>query len=188
MARKRSNIVLIGMPGSGKSTVGVTLAKLLAMDFIDTDLLIQKSLGRSLQDIVDKDGYLALRKIEEQVLKGLHCQHHVIATGGSAVYSQAAMAHLGSEGIFVFLDVKYSTLESRVKDYHTRGLAKAPHQNLKDLFEERMSLYRSYAEVTIDCTELSQEGVCATIIHALRESQFIVLTPAPVNPKDGRRL
>lgn len=168
MVQGPSNIVLIGMPGSGKSTVGVILAKLLALDFIDTDLLIQRSVGRSLQDIVDKDGHLTLRRIEEEVLLGLRCQREVIATGGSAVYSQAAMAHLRSDGIIVFLDVDFATLESRVQDYHTRGLAKAPHQNLKDLFEERISLYRQYAELTIDCTGLNQEGVCEAIIDALK--------------------
>jgi shikimate kinase len=167
MAQEPSNIVLIGMPGSGKSTVGVILAKLIAMEFVDTDLLIQRSAHRSLQDIVDKDGHLALRSMEEQILLGLHCHHHVVATGGSAVYSRAAMDHLRSEGTIVFLDVDFPTLESRVKDYETRGLSKSPDQTFKDLFEERTSLYRQYAEIIVDCAGLSQEGVCAAIIKAM---------------------
>ena len=95
----RSNLVLIGMPGSGKSTVGVLLAKQLGLGFIDTDLLIQEEAGRTLQDIVDGDGYQALRRIEEQVLLRLDVRRQVISTGGSAVYSEPAMSHLKAEGI-----------------------------------------------------------------------------------------
>ena len=152
------------MPGAGKSTVGVILAKLTSRDFIDTDVLIQISQGRLLQDIVDTEGYMALRKIEEDILLGLHCGHHVIATGGSAVYSPVAMERLKSSGIVVFLDVDLLTLESRVRDFDTRGLAKRPDQSFSDLFKERIILYRKYADVTINCRGLSQEEVCAQII------------------------
>ena len=156
------------MPGAGKSTVGVLLAKWTSRDFIDTDVLIQISRSRLLQDIVDTDGYMALRKIEEEIILGLHCDHHVIATGGSAVYSPAAMEHLKSNGIVVFLDVDLPTLESRVQDFGTRGLAKRPDQTLSELFEERFILYRKYADVTIDCVGLSHEEVCAKIIKRIR--------------------
>ena len=152
------------MPGAGKSTVGVILAKLTSRDFVDTDVLIQISQGRLLQDIVDTEGYRALRKIEEDILLGLHCGHHVIATGGSAVYSPVAMERLKSSGIVVFLDVDLLTLESRVRDFDTRGLAKRPDQSFSDLFKERIILYRKYADVTINCRGLSQEEVCAQII------------------------
>ncbi len=163
------NIVLIGMPGSGKSTVGVILAKLMAFDFIDTDVLIQTSHFRSLQDIVNIDGHMALRRTEEETLLGLDCRNHVIATGGSAVYSHAAMMHLKSNGVIVFLDTALPTLESRVKDFDTRGLAKRPDQSFAALFEERLTLYTRYADVTVKCADLTQEEVCAEIINALRK-------------------
>ncbi len=163
-----SNIVLIGMPGSGKSTVGVLLAKQTAKTFVDTDLLIQSETGRTLQDIVDKDGYLELRRIEKQVLLDLDCRNMVIATGGSAVYSQAAMAHLRTDGVVVFLKVGLETLRNRIKDYGTRGLAKRPEQTLEDLFEERCALYSTYADIAIDCDDLGHEAVCERILGALR--------------------
>jgi shikimate kinase len=167
MTKKTSNIVLIGMPGSGKSTVGVILAKMMGRDFVDTDVLIQKEQGRSLQDIVDRDGYLALRGMEEKILVALDCHSHVIATGGSAVYSHAAMTYLKSNGIVIFLDADLRTLEKRVHDYETRGLAKRPDQSLADLFEERCALYRKYADVTIDAGSLTHEEVCARILREL---------------------
>jgi len=164
MARTSSNLVLIGMPGSGKSTVGVILAKKTSRDFVDTDLLIQTSQGRKLQDIVDHDGYVTLRHIEEEVLLDLRLRNHVIATGGSAVYSDQAMAHLKSEGLAIFLDVDLATLESRIPDFSTRGLAKRPDQSLSELFKERFGFYARYADITIKCDKLTHEEVCARII------------------------
>ncbi len=167
MAEKPSNIVLIGMPGSGKSTVGIILAKLTGRNFVDTDVLIQTQQGLTLQEIVDRDGYVALRAIEGSVLLALDCRNNVIATGGSAVYCHTAMTHLKSGGIVVFLDVDMQTLEKRVHDYETRGLAKRPDQSVADLFAERSALYRQYADVTIDCVGLSHEEVCAKIVEDL---------------------
>ena len=168
MIQNPSNIALIGMPGSGKSTVGVILAKLTSRDFIDTDVLIQTSQGRSLQDIVDTEGHMALRKIEEEVLLNLRCINHVIATGGSAVYSHAAMIHLKSNSIVVFLNVDLPTLESRVNDFDIRGIAKRAEQSFTDLFEERFTLYNKYADVTIECVGLTQEEICGGIISEIR--------------------
>ena len=164
---KPTNIVLIGMPGSGKSTVGVILAKLTGRDFVDTDLLIQLAAGRPLQEIVDTDGYLALRRIEEEVLLGVVCCSHVIATGGSAAYSSKAMDHLKADGIVVFLDADIATLEARVHDFGQRGLAKRPDQTFADLFAERFSLYTKYADITVTCAGLTHEEVCARIIAEL---------------------
>ena len=140
MAQKPSNLVLIGMPGSGKSTVGVILAKRAGRDFVDTDVLIQTARQRTLQDIVDTDGYLVLRKIEEEVLLDLTVRNHVIATGGSAVYSDRAMQHLKADGLVIFLDADLDTLAARVRDFSTRGLAKKPYQSFADLFAERFPL------------------------------------------------
>lgn len=165
-----SNIVLIGMPGSGKSTVGVILAKMLAMNFVDTDVLIQLEENQTLQEIVDSKGHMALRKIEERVLLGVAHRHHVIATGGSAAYSDAAMSHLRQNGIIVFLNADPDCLRSRIRNYETRGLAKRPDQSFQDLFDERYVLYTRYADVTIDCSRLAQEEVCSQLISALPET------------------
>ncbi len=167
MAQTSSNLVLIGMPGSGKSTVGVILAKKTSRDFVDTDLLIQRSQNRKLQDVVDNEGYAALRNIEERVLLALSVCNHVIATGGSAVYSDQAMAHLKSDGWVIFLDVDLATLESRIPDFSTRGLAKRPEQSLSELFDERYGLYAKHADITIKCGRLTHEEVCAKIIEAI---------------------
>lgn len=167
---KKPNVILIGMPGAGKSTVGILLAKQMSKDFVDTDVLIQVAEGRLLQDIVDNDGYMALRAIEERVLLGLACRNCVVSTGGSAVYSAASMYHLKAHGIAVFLDVDIATLNARVHDYETRGLAKSPEQSFAELFEERLLLYRQYADLVVNCIGLTQEQVCARIIKGVTGS------------------
>ncbi len=161
------NIILIGMPGSGKSTVGIILAKLASMEFIDTDILIQTSQGKTLQDIIDMNGYMELRKIEERILLGVDHTSHVIATGGSAPYSDKAMTHLKKNGTMVFLHADITTLRKRIHNFDTRGLAKRPDQSLSDLFEERLSLYKKYADITINSSNLSQEEVCHEILERL---------------------
>jgi shikimate kinase len=161
--KNHTNIVLIGMPGSGKSTVGVILAKQTARSFIDTDLLFQLSEERSLQDIIDAEGHIALRQIEEDVLLAIADAHHVIATGGSAAYSAPAMDHLKKIGVLVFLDVSLQDLEGRVGDFGKRGIAKRPDQTFADLFEERFVLYSKHADITISCDGLTQEEVCDRI-------------------------
>lgn len=159
----KMNLVLIGMPGSGKSSVGVILAKTLAMDFVDTDILIQNKESRTLQEIINNEGHMILREIEERTLLDIHCNNHVIATGGSAAYSSLAMQHLSTLGHIIFLKTSLETLRSRIDNYETRGLAKKPDQSFKELFEERQHLYKKYADFELETSNLTQDQVCSKI-------------------------
>jgi len=161
------NLIFVGMPGSGKSTVGVLVAKRLGLGFIDTDLLIQQKAGCTLQDIVNQRGYLALRQAEEEVLLQLNVEKHVLSTGGSAVYSDAAMKHLKRKGVVVFLDISLDTVVARIGDYSLRGISKRPEQSLIELYEERSALYSRYADISIQGDALSQERVCEVLIERL---------------------
>ena len=166
----KSNVTLIGMPGAGKSTTGVILAKLLSLGFMDTDLLIQVNRKSSLQDIVDKKGHLYLRKVEEVEILKINLEKCVIATGGSAVYSKKAMEHLSSISTVVFLKVRLDVLKSRISNFDQRGLAKAINQSFADLFQERQPLYEKYAEIEIDCNSISQERAAELIVDKLKVS------------------
>ena len=161
------NIVLIGMPGAGKSTVGVVLAKALGMQFIDTDILIQERAGRMLQEILDEDGPDAFRRIEEEAILSLHPRRAVIATGGSVVFSGDAMAHLKSAGSIVYLEISYAEMEARLKNITTRGILLLPGQNLRKMYDERISLYETYADLTVACTGGDLESVVGSVIGAL---------------------
>jgi shikimate kinase len=167
MSSTRRGVTLIGMPGAGKSTIGVLLSKRLVLDFLDTDLLIQLRAGRTLQQIVDQEGHLRLRALEEQVLLDCDPRGRVIATGGSAVYSPAAMRHLGLGSELVFLDVGLEELRRRIDDYDTRGIARRPGQGLVELFNERCELYRRHADIRIDCNGLDSRGVVERLVQAL---------------------
>lgn len=158
-----NNLILIGMPGAGKSTVGVLLAKKLSMAFIDTDIVIQQQCGAELQSIVEKQGYLALRKIEEEVIVALSVINTVIATGGSAVYSSNAMRHLDSIGQIVYLKLAMNRLLRRIDNYATRGIASPQGQSFRSLFVERTKLYRQYGEMVIDCGKKTQDEIAAEI-------------------------
>jgi shikimate kinase len=155
------------MPGAGKSTVGVLVAKYAHLGFLDTDLLLQAREGRSLQQIVDQEGYLGMRAAEEQLILSLDCQHHVIATGGSVIYSQPAMEHLQSLGCIIFLSLPLEELLPRLSNLDTRGLVRRLGQSLADLYAERLPLYRRYAELTIDCRGLAQEQVARAVCARL---------------------
>lgn len=170
VAPERSNVVLIGMPGSGKSTVGVLLAKRSARGFVDTDLLIQTATGQTLQETVDRSGYQALRKVEEHELLKIELARHVIATGGSAVYSDAAMQHLRRSGVVVFLDVSLATVETRIGDFSLRGISKRADQSIQALFHERGRLYRHYADIIVPADTLDQEQTCDHILAAVRQT------------------
>jgi shikimate kinase len=165
----KPNITLIGMPGSGKSTVGIILAKKLSLGFIDTDIVIQMGQEQSLQEIIEESGYLHLRRIEEQEILKISVQNYVIATGGSAVYSEKAMSHLQDISNIVFLEVDFDTCTKRIHNFETRGIAKSETQSFRDLFDERQLLYRKYAELTVDSNTLDQEETAELIASGLGE-------------------
>lgn len=147
--RHDRNIVLIGMPGSGKSTVGVILAKTLGMDFVDTDLLICKRENSTLQEILDAKGLDEFLNIEEAAVLDTDLRGTVIATGGSVPIKDRAMAHLKSSGTIVFLDVPLPELERRISNIVTRGIAFTPGQTLADIYRIRLPLYRRWADISI---------------------------------------
>lgn len=155
------SFILVGMPGSGKSTLGVLLAKNFALPFVDTDLLIQSQQQCTLQDIIDEHGHLYLRQVEEDVILQLDEQPpRVIATGGSAVYSEKGMLHLKRFGVVVYLCVPLSELQNRIHNYESRGIARAPDQSFESLMAERDKLYRRYADVTLETVgETLEESV-----------------------------
>jgi shikimate kinase len=168
MREEDRNIVLIGMPGAGKSTVGVLLAKVLSMEFVDTDVCIQARERRRLQDIIDGDGLDVFRRIEARQILELTCRHHVIATGGSVVYDEAAMRHLAQYGVIVYLDLPLEQLKGRLRNLPTRGVVMLAGQSLESLYAERQPLYSRYARVTVDCAGLTHEQVVDRICIQLQ--------------------
>jgi shikimate kinase len=161
------NIVLIGLPGAGKSTVGVLLAKTLGRKFIDTDLLIQEETGRLLQAIIDAEGPDAFMAVEERTVLALHRHRAVIATGGSVVYSQKAMDHLKAHGVVVYLAITREEMLKRLKNITTRGIVLHPGQDLSSLYDERVPLYERWADITVDCTDEHFEDCVEKIAGSL---------------------
>ena len=160
------NVVLIGMPGAGKSTVGVLLAKSLGKAFTDTDLLLQTATGKKLTEILAESGADGFEKAENAVLLGLDADGTVIATGGSAVFCESGMAHLKENGICVYLDVSLPALEKRLTDIKTRGVVMKEGETLAQLLEERKPYYEKYADVTVKGKSNPEETVTA-IVNAL---------------------
>lgn len=158
------NMILIGMPGAGKSTIGVILAKTLGMNFCDTDLVIQQNTGQRLQQIIDTQGLDAFLKAEEEAICSLSCQNTVIATGGSAVLSEKAMAHLQSLGKCIYLEITLEECKRRIKNIRTRGIAVRKGQTLDDVFRERIPLYQKYADLTVCCTDKNTEDIVAELV------------------------
>ena len=152
-----NNIILIGMPGAGKSTLGVLLAKAMGKLFVDTDIIIQQKTKRLLQDIIDNDGTDEFLKLEEEILLTVDEKNTVIATGGSAVYSEKAMENFRKSGKIVYLHVDFSEIEKRVTNITTRGIVLKNGRSLADAFAERKPLYDKYADVVVDCTGSSIE-------------------------------
>ncbi|PWR70405.1 shikimate kinase [Methanospirillum lacunae] len=164
------NIVLIGLPGAGKSTIGVILAKTLGMRFIDTDILIQENTGRILQTIINEDGTEAFLKTEEKNILGLNVTNAVIATGGSAVYSSHAMEHLKSDSIIVYLNISFDEMKRRLRNIKTRGVVMIPGQNLRDMVNQRIPLYEHYSDITIDCSYDDFENVVEKVVKKIQIS------------------
>ena len=161
------NISLIGMPGVGKSTVGVLLAKAISWSFLDTDVIIQVAEERLLRDIIHTEGIERFVQIEQRHVLSLDRRKHVIATGGSVVYGPAAMEHLRSLGTVVHLDLPLPILERRLFDLNGRGVVMSPGQTLPGIFQRRLPLYRQYADFTIQCTHRTQEQIVDEIIAYL---------------------
>ncbi|MBO3280610.1 MULTISPECIES: shikimate kinase [Intestinimonas] len=162
------NIILIGMPGAGKSTVGVLLAKTLGYAFLDTDLVIQQREGALLQPLVDSLGVEAFLDVEADAICSVECRGTVIAPGGSAVCRERAMSHLRALGRIVYLHLPLEELERRLSNISTRGIAMAPGETLADLFARRAPLYRNYADLTVDVGRQSLEETVALVLRALR--------------------
>ncbi|MDD6479270.1 MAG: shikimate kinase [Oscillospiraceae bacterium] len=163
----KDNIVLIGMPGSGKSTVGVLLAKIIGYDFLDSDLLIQNTEGRRLCEIINDSGAEYFKKLENRVNKEINASKTVIATGGSVVYGKDAMEHFKNIGKIVYLKVPLTEIKQRINNLATRGIVRNEGQTLDEIYEERAPLYEKYANITVNCGKGSLSYNAHKIMKAL---------------------
>lgn len=162
------NVVLIGMPGAGKSTIGVLIAKSMLYSFVDTDLIIQNTHGKSLCDIISDVGTDAFLSIENDVICGCEFERSVIATGGSAVYGKQAMNRLKANGAVVYLKLPLEEIERRLGDIHTRGVAMKNGTTVAELYDERKPLYEEYADITLNCSGLTAEQCVDKIIEMIK--------------------
>lgn len=165
----KDNIVLIGMPGVGKSTVGVILAKMIGYQFTDADLLIQKQEGKLLHEIIAENGTDGFIEIEERVNASIEASHTIIATGGSVVYGKKAMEHLSHIGTVVYLKVPYDILEKRLEDIKGRGVVLKEGQTLRTLYDERTPLYEKYADIEISEDGLNVEQTVEKLLERLNK-------------------
>lgn len=163
----KENIVLIGMPGVGKSTLGVVLAKELGFQFVDADLLIQERENRLLKEIIAEDGVEGFLKIENDVNASIRAEKTVIATGGSVIYGSDAMEHLKEIGTVVYLKLDYETLDSRLGNLKGRGVVLKDGQTLQDLYNERIPLYEKYADVIVDEGGLDLEQTLTQVLKQI---------------------
>ncbi len=164
-----NNIVLIGMPGAGKSTIGVILAKTMGMSFLDTDLVIQKQEGRLLQNTINENGMQKFIEIEEKTILNIHVHKHIIATGGSAVYSHTAMEHLKKNSLLIYLQLPYKQIVKRINNINTRGIAMEKGQSLLELYNKRIPLYEKYADMTIECHGKDIEQIIQVLCKLLEK-------------------
>ena len=163
----KDNIILIGMPGCGKSTVGVLLAKTLLRDFTDTDLLIQRQEGKELYKIIAERGKDEFAKIENDVVSRLKAENSVIATGGSVIFGREAMENLKSLGTVVYIKLPLYEIERRVRNIKTRGIVMEPGQTLESIYNERTPLYEKYADVVVPCRRAPLEKTVERLMRAL---------------------
>ena len=163
------NIVLIGMPGCGKSTLGVLLAKALMMDFVDTDLIMQKQFGKPLQQLVDELGTEGFSRAEEACICSLQFENTVIATGGSVALEEKAMEHLSRNGAIVFVKLTYETIESRLKNISTRGITLKKGQTLRDLYDYRQPYYRRWGQLVVEADGQDIEQTVETLVKKLNQ-------------------
>lgn len=164
-----SNIILVGMPSCGKSTVGVVLAKTMNKGFVDTDILIQQREGRTLQDIINSCGNDYFHQVEEGVLLDFDGDNYIVATGGSAIYFDRAMDHFKENGKVVYLKVSLDTVLTRLNNIKTRGVTLAKGQTLGDLYHQRVPLYEKHADIIIEADGLTVEEVVERIIEEEKE-------------------
>ena len=157
------NITLIGMPGAGKSTVGVVLAKRMGMDFIDTDLIIQKEYNKTLAEIIDEKGIEEFKKVENDVISKLELDNTIIATGGSAVYGKEAMKHLRDISKVVYIELTEENIEDRLGDLNERGVVLEDGETLQELYDERIPLYKKYAHIIVNANDMVLREVVKNI-------------------------
>jgi len=168
-----NNIILIGMPGAGKSTVGVVLAKKMGYAFLDSDLLIQEREKKLLHEIIEEKGLEIFKQIENKTNADIHAESTIIATGGSVVYCKEAMTHLKSIGSVIYLKLDYEELKKRLGDLSERGVAIRSGQTLADLYKERTPLYEKYADIAVDCSKKTIREIVLEIVQALQQTSIL---------------
>ena len=165
------NLILIGMPGRGKSTVGVLCAKALGMPFVDTDLVMQARCGQLLQSLVDELGTEGFLRKEEECVLGVRCENTVVATGGSVALEDRAMEHLKRDGVVVYLSLPYEEIEHRLRNIATRGIAMGPGESLRTLYDYRVPHYQRHADCVVDATGQTLEQTVEAVVRAFRKAR-----------------
>ena len=163
------NYVLIGMPTSGKSTVGVMLAKEICYDFLDTDILLQRQEKKMIQKILDEDGLENFYGVEEKALLSVDTDETVISTGGSAVYSAAGMEHICKNATVIYLELPVEEVYQRIENLHSRGIAGLSHKHFTKIYLERKALYEKYADITVDASSLNKDQLLKKILKAIKK-------------------
>lgn len=185
---KKTNITLIGMPASGKSSVGVVLAKRLGKKFVDTDIVIQEKYGKLLKELIEEHGDEGFREIEDEVNAGLDFDNCIISPGGSVVYGEKAMQHLKEISVIIYLELSYTAIKSRLGDLRERGITLKEGQSLKDLYLERVPLYEKYADITVNEMKKSLaktiDEICERLGEKPKKKRNFKSKRVPFAPKD----